>query len=588
MKKIKKDNKQVKLPSFVQLFAIALTIYCASFIFSKTIIYSKLLKVLCVIILLEKEIIEVLKQIGKKEQHTKENIITTVILILVLFNKFDSASISSILFFLKKYILKNDDKSEIEEEIKKSKEAQKGDVVLLKKGMILYFDGILKMPKAYFLNQDGKRIAVKSKQKVLSGWVNLTDNAKVEVETNYTNTEYYLLEQKMEKVINAKSKKELEIIKVFSIYQTIILIAMGIYILMTLLLQLEIEKTLYTSTLFITLTYLVNPTNVLINTRNNTIKKLFKERIIVENKDILSKVVKIKNYIFEKTKTLTVGDFRITEIETEDEEQLFYYLNYGEYFSNHPIKDAILKYKAYDVEIDKIKAYKSYPNRGIYYKIDNHEVLIGNLRFMKENDIDVDINFGIGTIIYVAVDKEGIGNILISDGIKYKTKLAIQHLKKTKPKHLAIISADNDKITTAIAKELKIKDHYSNLTEKEKKFWIRHLKEKYPYKTALIGSTDTKEDLQKEVDVSIILTNSIEKFNKKSDIQLLDNDLFKLNLLNDIIKAGLKREKIDKILTIFILFLLDVLLICNALPLWLIIIISFVLEILENKIRKEG
>lgn len=588
MKQKQKQEITKKLPSFIQIFTVALTVYGCSFFFTKVKFYSEILKILSVVILLGKQVIEEIKQIRKKGKLTKEGIIVLAIFTLLVLVKLNCSNISAILFYLKKYILKTNSFEKEEQEINKLKQATKGEIILQKKGKILYFDGILKMQKAYFLNHEGKRVIVKAKEKVKAGWVNLTNNAKVEVESRYEETEYFSLEKQKEKIISTISKKEEKLIKTYTIYQRLILILIGIYILLTWILNLEIEKTVYTVTLLLTFVYIVNPTNLLINIINNVVARLFRERIVIVNKNDLWKVANLKNYIFEKTKTLTVGDFRITEVETIDEERLFYYLNYGEYFSQHPIRDAVLKYKTCDVEPQKIKAYKSYPNRGIYYKVDNHDVLIGSLRFMKENNIDVDINFGIGTIIYVAVDNEDIGNILISDGIKYKTKVAIQNLKKMHPKHLAIISGDNERITTAIAKELKIKDRYSNLTQKEKLFWIRHLKEKYPYLTALIGSIDTKEKLLEEVDVSIILTDSFKNVNEKASIHLLDNDLSKLIHLNTIIKQELKKEKNYKMLAIFIIFLLDIILIFNYLPLWLIIIISWILEVLENKTRKEG
>jgi len=587
MKKKQKQKIEKKLPSFIQKLTVALVIYGCSFFFTKVKFYSEILKIIAVFILLGKELIEIIKQIRKEEKDTNNTIIILVIFVFLFLRKFDAANISAILFYIKKDILKEKRLEEEKEQIKNLKLAKKGELVILPKGKRIYFDGVLKMPKAYFLNQDGKRVVVKKEEKVSSGWINLTAKTKIEVEKPYQETEYYHLKTKKDKMIATTSKKDAKMIKVFTIYQRLVVIGMGIYILLSFILQLDIENTIYTASLFLTLIYTINPTNLLKNISNNVIGTLFDERIVVENKNDLWKVVNLKNYIFEKTKTLTVGNFRITEVETEDENQLFYYLNYGEYFSNHPIKEAVLKYKAYEVNPEKIKAYKSYPNKGIYYKIENKEVRIGSLRFMTENDIDVEINYGIGTIIYVAVDKEYIGSIVISDGIKYKTKMAIENLKKTKPKHLAILSSDNERITTAIAKELRIKDHYSNLTEKEKIFWLRHLKEKYPYQTALIGSIDTKEDLLKEADFSIILTNYVEN-KKEASIFLLDNDLSKISLLNQLMKDFQKKEIIYKTTTIFIILLLDILLILNYLPLWFIIITSWVLEILENKTRKEG
>lgn len=271
---------------------------------------------------------------------------------------------------------------------------------------------------------------------------------------------------------------------------------------------------------------------------NNVIEKLLKERIIVKNKEKALLLPETKNYIFEKTKTLTVGEFRITEVETENEEELFYYLNYGEYFSKNRIKEAVRTYREIEVNPKKIKDYAETPNRGVTYKLEDKQVHIGNFYYLKENGIEVEKNLSTGTIIYVAVDKNMIGSIVISDGIKYSTKEIISYLLKRNSKHLAVISSDNERIVTAISRELKIKDHYSNLTLDEKKFWIRHIIEENPGITAFIGSEDTKKEVMDEADISICLIPSISKIKNKADIYLLNNDFTKLVRAFEIIEEG--------------------------------------------------
>ena len=72
---------------------------------------------------------------------------------------------------------------------------------------------------------------VKAKEKVVSGWKTLTNNTKIQIEKPYLETEYYLLEEKLKKTINTKSKKEMEIEKAVYVHQMLIIMLMIIYIL---------------------------------------------------------------------------------------------------------------------------------------------------------------------------------------------------------------------------------------------------------------------------------------------------------------------------------------------------------------------
>ena len=73
---------------------------------------------------------------------------------------------------------------------------------------------------------------------------------------------------------------------------------------------------------------------------------------------------------------------------------------------------------------------------GIYAKIENNEILVGNKKLMDKNNIEVPSVSDIGTIVYVSKDNKYEGYILIKDRIKEDSKTAVSNLKETTPDYL--------------------------------------------------------------------------------------------------------------------------------------------------------
>ncbi len=572
-----------KLNSSMQKFLIALMIYICALVIQKPFLYVNTLKIISTILLMGSFLLQILSK-KRKEIPFEETLIIFAIILFLLLGRIEESTLSACLFYLKK-MSDNQSKNSVVQQNKKG--IKKGQIKTLKKGEIIFFDGILKMPKAYFLNEKQQKIVIKNEGEIKAGYQCLTKLSKIEVKRPYKNTEYATFEKKKNELEQTLSKQEENILNLTALLQKIVVfstIGINLVALSTGNYQ---ASDLPNSILIIVLIFTINPFQMILLLLKNVPLQLLKEQIIVNDKDKLYEICKIKNYLFEKTKTLTVGEFRITEIYSENPEELLYYLNYGLHYTNHPIKRLVEKYQKIEIVEKKIKSYEVHENRGITYKIDGKKIHLGTLVFMKENKIEIEQNLNIGTIIYVAVDKVGIGSIVISDGIKYATKVAIGELKKETNAHLEILSSDNERIVSAIGKELEIKDKYSNLTVEEKKFWIRYIKQKHKGKTALIASSLLDKELYKEVDVTVILIDTLKNVEKYGDIYLLGCDMTKLMSVYYKIKEMRKKKNLYLFSSIVLLLLMAILIGIESLPLWVIIIIWWILEIIKNKLREE-
>jgi len=196
-----------------------------------------------------------------------------------------------------------------------------------------------------------------------------------------------------------------------------------------------------------------------------------KNGILIKGSNFLEALNNVDTVVFDKTGTLTKGVFKVTEIKSVNNlksDELLYYAAYAESQSNHPI--AISIQKAYNKEIDlqKISNYKEIIGQGIKVNIEDKEVLAGNTKLMESENIDYEQIDEIGTIVYLAINKEYIGYIVISDEVKLDSVVAVIGLKDLGVKHIAMLTGDNKKVGERVAHQIGLDEVYTNLLPHEK------------------------------------------------------------------------------------------------------------------------
>jgi Cd2+/Zn2+-exporting ATPase len=196
-----------------------------------------------------------------------------------------------------------------------------------------------------------------------------------------------------------------------------------------------------------------------------------KKGVLVKGGNYLEALNNLDIVVFDKTGTLTKGVFKVTSIQPSNgfsENELLRLAANAESFSNHPIALSVLK--AYDGEVDKNKLsnYDEIAGHGVSVKADGEIILAGNYKLMKLMGITCEEVSGIGTKIYVAVDKIYAGYIIISDEIKADSHNAIAELKAKGVRKTVMLTGDNPQIAEAIAKELNLDEVYGGLLPGEK------------------------------------------------------------------------------------------------------------------------
>ncbi len=196
-----------------------------------------------------------------------------------------------------------------------------------------------------------------------------------------------------------------------------------------------------------------------------------KKGILVKGSNFLEGLNDIKYVIMDKTGTLTKGKFEITDIQPVNgwnKHQLLELAAYAETHSSHPIADSIKEKYEEQIDENRITEYKDISGHGIQAIVDGKEVLAGNAKLMQKYNISFTESTKIGTIIYIAVDKEYAGHILIADAIKEDAAAGIALMKEKGVQHVIMLTGDSKSVGEAVAKELGIDEFYAELLPQDK------------------------------------------------------------------------------------------------------------------------
>ena len=269
-----------------------------------------------------------------------------------------------------------------------------------------------------------------------------------------------------------------------------------------------------------------------------------KIKVLIKGSTYLDKFTKLNNIVLDKTGTITKGNFVINEIKTQDnfdKNELLLLAQYGEYYSNHPIALAIIQDKKDTLDKNLLTNYQEIEGRGVKVNYNNKELLVGNAKLLKENNIEfinVDSPF---TLIYVAYDHKYLGYIEIKDQIKETSINAIKNYHKNGIKNVVMLTGDNDKIAEAVSKEAGVDKYYANLLPLDKTSKLEEIiKSEGKNTTAFVGDGINDAPSLTKADIGISMGGIGSDITiDSSDVVIMDDDL---NKVNKVIKIAKKNK----------------------------------------------
>ena len=192
--------------------------------------------------------------------------------------------------------------------------------------------------------------------------------------------------------------------------------------------------------------------------------------VLVKGSNFLEALNKVDTVVFDKTGTLTKGVFRVVDIFPADgisREQVLQYAAWAENFSTHPIANSILEAYGKNEPVS-LSEYREIPGQGICAQTAGRKILAGNSKLMEAEGISYAICEKVGTKVYVAVDGQYQGCVLIADELKPDSKTAVAALKRAGIRKTVMLTGDNETIGKAVAQELDLDDCYAQLLPGDK------------------------------------------------------------------------------------------------------------------------
>lgn len=253
--------------------------------------------------------------------------------------------------------------------------------------------------------------------------------------------------------------------------------------------------------------------------------------ILVKSSEYLEKLAKCKTVAFDKTGTLTTGEFTVTKIVSTKKFQgkVLYYAALAEKNSTHPIAESVrLKYGE-DIYVD-VENHRDIPGRGVSVTVNGQQILCGNAKLLLENNVIFNEIDELGVKLYVAVDGDFAGAIILNDTVRDNSYGAIMELYDAGIENTVMLTGDNKDYAVKIRKELNMRRSVSELLPDGKVDEIERLINETKNGTvAYVGDGINDAPVLSRADVGIAMGSlGSDAAIESADIVLTDDDLSKI------------------------------------------------------------
>lgn len=423
-------------------------------------------------------------------------------------------------------------------------EVEVGSIIVVSAGEKIPIDGVIvegstTLDTAALTGESVPR-SVKESDEVISGCINLTGTVRIRTTKPFGESTVSKILDLVENSSSKKSKSEQFISKFARIYTPAVCGGALALALLPPVVSLIIGKdAMWLTWIYRALTFLVIscPCALVISIPLSFFAGIggaSKEGVLVKGSNYLETLSKTKIVVFDKTGTMTKGNFEVTDIAPVGVEnnELLRLAAYVESYSSHPISKSIKS--AYGKEIDnaKISDVNEVSGNGVLAVVDGKKVAAGNSKLMDKLGVEYTACSKVGTVVYVAVDGKYCGYILISDALKPTSVSAVKAMKDCGVRKTVMLTGDSKKVADAVAKELGADEVYSELLPADKVSQVERLlaDKGEKEKLAFVGDGINDAPVLSRADIGIAMgALGSDAAIEAADIVLMDDDPMKIS-----------------------------------------------------------
>jgi Cu+-exporting ATPase len=180
--------------------------------------------------------------------------------------------------------------------------------------------------------------------------------------------------------------------------------------------------------------------------------------LLLKNANALELTNSIKTVFFDKTGTITTGEFELANFDGSSEE--FKILTSLESHSKHPLAQAVHTEETYEVE-----KLQEIAGRGLSAEINGRKYFAGNAKLMEEQGYQFAESSD--TVIYLADEEKLLATATFSSAIKSESVQTVSELQKAGIRTV-MLTGDNKNSAKKIQKIVNLDEVRSNLSPEEK------------------------------------------------------------------------------------------------------------------------
>jgi Cd2+/Zn2+-exporting ATPase len=378
-------------------------------------------------------------------------------------------------------------------------EVKVGEIIELKPGERVPLDGELTNPEASFdtsaLTGESVPRTIRQGEQVLAGMIVSDRTLRIRVTKPYDQSTLARILALVKDATERKAPTELFIRKFARIYTPIVI---GLAAAIVLLPAFFVTDYQFADWLYRGLVFLVIscPCALVISVPLGYfagIGAASKLGILFKGSNYLDAITQMDAIAFDKTGTLTKGKFEVTQTDiAEGVEEAFFLsaVRSVEAKSTHPIAQAVVAYatarKAPALPVSQMNEISGH---GIAAVVEGHSLLVGNLRLMQREGVEVPSSLGqsVATLVLCAMDRRYAGALLLADTLKEDAAQAIADLKREGVQEVHLLSGDKREIVDHFAQKLGIQYAQAELLPEDKAAYINRLAQDEQKLVAFVG-----------------------------------------------------------------------------------------------------
>lgn len=441
-----------------------------------------------------------------------------------------------------------------------------GEVITVLGGEKIALDGVVTEGKSYVdtsaLTGESAPRDISIESRVLAGFINMGGAVKVEVTKPFSESSVSKITQLIENAAVNKTKSEKFITKFARWYTPAVIVGALLLAIIPQFFGGDLLMWIKRALIFLVISC---PCALVISvplTFFGGIGAASKRGVLIKGTGFMETLSECDTFVFDKTGTLTKGSFAVSHIKSEklSDEVLLAVCAAAESYSNHPIAKSIVSAAKENYKKFLVSDVKELTGYGIFAKVENREVFVGNTKLM--NRIGIFCEEDDSLAVHIAISGEYAGTVFLADEIKEETSEAVERLYQLGIKETYMLTGDRQEIAEKTANTAGIKNVCASLLPEEKVSALEKIK-KEGRKIAYVGDGINDAPVIALADVGIAMgALGSDAAVEAADIVLMDDNPLKLG---EALKVSRRTRSIATQNIVFALFVKALFLILGAL-----------------------